>query len=428
VKYSVFRICGVCLLLIAAPTRSLCAQNRPIELSPVSGDTVAALRDALEFAGAAFAANAITNIFGRNIVTFPTASSSAGFTYTFDPQLGLAVRDSKSFGSLFVERARIAGQNKWAATVNFQHTKWQSIDGVSLLNSGMRSSSQLPDFDQTSSVSLDVTTSELVFGITGGINSRMEIGLSTTVIDLDVMGQGNMSVACAPAQCMVPISGSIGELAVDRGTTAITRSFRGHTRGLGDSVARLKVSLRQAPKNQIALLGSVRLPTGDADRLLGTGRVEPGIALLAGLFSSTASIHARTSYVYTGNSYETLDRLQIGSLLTYEPSQVRAGSEFGYAGGLDVALTNRVTASADFMGRALFHDANVGQGSVGLSGDPFITLPVATPKNKNVATGVIGVKANIAGQWLLLANVLFPLTNAGLKPGITPVLGIERAF
>jgi hypothetical protein len=42
--------------------------------------------------------------------------------------------------------------------------------------------------------------------------------------------------------------------------------------------------------------------------------------------------------------------------------------------------------------------------------------------------GVVGVKLNVGGPWLLRANVLFRMTCNGLEPGITPTIGLERAF
>jgi hypothetical protein len=42
--------------------------------------------------------------------------------------------------------------------------------------------------------------------------------------------------------------------------------------------------------------------------------------------------------------------------------------------------------------------------------------------------GAVSAKFMVANSWLLTAAVAFPLNSNGLRPGITPVIGFERAF
>ena len=48
--------------------------------------------------------------------------------------------------------------------------------------------------------------------------------------------------------------------------------------------------------------------------------------------------------------------------------------------------------------------------------------------NLNLFLGVVGVKINVTKTLLLNANVLFPLSNDGLRPKVTPVIGLDYAF
>jgi hypothetical protein len=48
--------------------------------------------------------------------------------------------------------------------------------------------------------------------------------------------------------------------------------------------------------------------------------------------------------------------------------------------------------------------------------------------NLNLLLGTIGAKFNPAGDFLVSASVLFPLTDAGLKSRWTTVLGVDYAF
>ena len=42
--------------------------------------------------------------------------------------------------------------------------------------------------------------------------------------------------------------------------------------------------------------------------------------------------------------------------------------------------------------------------------------------------GVVGGKFNLGGTFLLNLSLLFPLTDAGLKPKPTPVVGFDYVF
>ena len=46
----------------------------------------------------------------------------------------------------------------------------------------------------------------------------------------------------------------------------------------------------------------------------------------------------------------------------------------------------------------------------------------------NLLVGAVSAKFMIANSWLLTAAIAFPLNRNGLNPGITPVIGFERAF
>jgi hypothetical protein len=44
------------------------------------------------------------------------------------------------------------------------------------------------------------------------------------------------------------------------------------------------------------------------------------------------------------------------------------------------------------------------------------------------SAGVAGVKWNFAGNWLLNANVLVPITDRGLRVDYAPAVSLEYAF
>src|SRR3954462_14592492 len=64
--------------------------------------------------------------------TFPLGSSSAGFTYTFDPALGVFNRSTESFGPVFAERPLTAGRGKLSFGLNYLKAHYDRFEGQDL--------------------------------------------------------------------------------------------------------------------------------------------------------------------------------------------------------------------------------------------------------------------------------------------------------
>jgi hypothetical protein len=50
------------------------------------------------------------------------------------------------------------------------------------------------------------------------------------------------------------------------------------------------------------------------------------------------------------------------------------------------------------------------------------------PGNLSLMLGTAGFKFNPAGNWIVSASLLFPLTDAGLRSRVTTVVGLDYAF
>ena len=109
--------------------------------------------------------------------------------------------------------------------------------------------------------------------------------------------------------------------------------------------------------------------------------------------------------------------------------------ELNYAAGLEFVASPRLTLVGDVVGRTL-RDA----GRLVLTSKSFAfqgTTSVQTaefdefdprPGNLSLMLGTVGFKFNPAGNWLVSASVLFPLTDAGLRSRVTTVMGLDYAF
>ena len=77
-------------------------------------------------AAADAAADAISRALLVNLTSVPLASSSSGFLYRLNPQLGTMERTTQSFGSVFVERALTAGEGRTSFGVSVATSLWCS--------------------------------------------------------------------------------------------------------------------------------------------------------------------------------------------------------------------------------------------------------------------------------------------------------------
>jgi len=134
--------------------------------------------------------------------------------------------------------------------------------------------------------------------------------------------------------------------------------------------------------------------------------------------------------------------------------------EIGATVGLDAAVSPRMTVSFDVLGRSLlkagrmrltdktfeFASAGAGGGTAGGGGgggggggNSPQPAPVQTqtttrtelqfaPGNLHLYLGAAGVRFSPWRTVLVTANVLFPLTDAGLRDRVTPVIGVDYVF
>src|SRR5262249_11539267 len=58
------------------------------------------------------ALQAFSTALASQLNSFPLASSGGGFTYRLDPELGVLVRTTDSFGPIFAERAETIGKGR----------------------------------------------------------------------------------------------------------------------------------------------------------------------------------------------------------------------------------------------------------------------------------------------------------------------------
>jgi hypothetical protein len=204
--------------------------------------------------------------------------------------------------------------------------------------------------------------------------------------------------------------------------TVINAQFDEPSFGIGDIVVRSKLKFVSSPTIDLAGGIDLRLPTGDAEHLLGLGRTQTRLMLLGAATAGRLAPHFNVGYTFGGPGI-SLDvttpraRADLSSL-------VQPSNEINYMVGADAAITTALTLVGDLVGRRLEHSAVFRFRSFPNGSGIYEIVPQAV----NALLGSVGAKANVAGSWLITASILFPLTDDGIRPRPTAVVGLQRGF
>lgn len=358
------------------------------------------------------------------IVSLPLPAPASGFTYQFDPGLGVFTRSTSSFGPILAERADTIGARRVSIGFAYQRLAFDSIENIDLQsvpavfthdNAELRGGRE----DVITTVnSIDSKVSRSAAFITYGVTNDLDVSIAVPYITTDIVVTSDATVR--------RIGTTIPEIhffrAVDDsiGDRRIYTAF-GHASGIGDITIRMKQVIKKSPRNGIALGLDLRLPTGDENNLLGTGApaVQPFAAWSATY--GTFAPHINLGYQWNGSSTLAGD---IEAGVSEDLPDVAV-----YALGAVVAVHPRVTLALDVLGRYIIDSPRVHlEDFVALDGHSVYPNIAFDTGSINELSSAVGLKINVAGRLLLNTNLLMRLNSGGLRDKISPLVGVEYAF
>ena len=368
------------------------------------------------------------------ISTFPLGSSSAGFTYTFDPELGVFNRSTETFGPVFSERPLTAGKGKFSFGVTHLRATYDRFEGQDLREGDItlflthedtnRDTLLNPWFEGDiieAALSIDLRNDTTVLYGNYGVTDTFDVGFAVPYsrLDLDARIDARIErLATRPDPFTVHVFPGDDD-------QKITESFResGSAEGIGDVVLRGKYNFRRGGSVNIAAALDLRLPTGDPDDLLGSGATQAKLyGIAAYVASKRFSPRAAWGFTYSSGGADFMGDLP---------------HELNYSAGFDAAVHPRATFTADVLGRTLLDADRLVQRDRTfenvLRNDPTIRRtmrrsPELATGNLNVMLGSAGIKVNPVSRLLLMANLLFAIGDSGLQDEVTPVFGIDYSF
>jgi hypothetical protein len=430
---------------------------------------------------------ALNSAIGTQLSLLQLASPASGFTFTFNRSIGIVQQSNESFGPILSERAETIGRHKVYVGVTYQFIPFNSLNGVSLRHipvvfqhvdtpgtaaaiptthtypSCVNGVSANPNLCNPVSVALgannqptyandgfpyyerdvistqnsvDLKMHQFTFFATFGLTSRIDVSVAipvsnvrigvnsvATIVPNGEAGSANPLVHlfdCTKANCLSPAPG----LAANTSLQASFSNAQSAT-GIGDVTFRVKGTVFRRERVAVALGADFRTPTGDAENFLGSGAFgfKP---FVAASYRARVSPHANIGFQWSGNS------VLAGDAAT--GTSTRLPRQFLYSGGVDAAVTRKLTVAADLIGTRVFSTATLTPVTFTEQANPFTGVQATNPdtfqvkQSYNTDDGSIGFKYNPFGHLLVTANLLFKLNEGGLRSNVSPLLGISYTF
>lgn len=362
---------------------------------------------------------------GSRLASVPLPAPASGFTYTFDPALGVFNRSTKSFGPLVADRAETIGKNRVALGTAYQYFSFDQIDGLDLGNIPTVFTHDNPvagtgrDDVITGNNAISARMAQFTTYLSFGISDRVDISVAVPLVSVDLAVSSNVTLrrigTVNPAVHFFfkPILDHYGD----------EKEFvqSGHASGIGDVAVRLKAALTRHSQLGVAVGVESRLPTGDEKDLLGAGAfaVKPFLVLSAphGSFSP----HLNAAYQWNGKS------LLGGNVLTGVKKDLP--DEAVLALGADIAVSPKLSLAIDAVGRRVMNGERVERVTFTALNNTSKYPSIRFFRDSyNVIDGAIGLKANPGGGLLVNLNVSFKLNEGGLRDRVTPLVGVEYSF
>lgn len=374
---------------------------------------------------------AFNNMIASNVAAFPLTSTVAGIY--FDLSAGDPTMITESLGPIYSETAETVGSRKLNAGFNFAHYSLASFRGLALddirftlTSDDLSGDGTLGDFAlETETIdifpNLDIDANTFVAFATYGVTSRLDVGVAVPIINLSITGNAR---AVINSTSFLEAGAAVNNFNNDFLNPDLedTFAYDESVTGVGDVALKLKYAFRRGKKLDLAALVDVRFPTGKEDDFLGTGKTNARFSWIMSRKSGAFSPHLNLSYNYRGADFESeavelfagFDQ-KLGAKATFV---LDIFGEYDLDANKTISLfpgTRRVVFNQDRQGPARF------ERDIDLSNIPEY-------KHDNTWNASVGFKIAPSQRALIMANILVPMNDGGLRSSVVPIVGAAITF
>jgi hypothetical protein len=349
------------------------------------------------------------------VASVPLGTSSGGFAFKLDKTTGLEVRSASTFGPSFTERVITAGAGKMSVTASLTAATYDKLGEQDLERMELaRQESSNPLLAQKGLMSLSLTSETTTIQGVMGATDKLDVGVAVPIV----------RVTLNAISWVENMNGGVLVRALGSGTST----------GLGDVAMLGKYRLLRfggepppdAPVEPdpggLALLGTVRIPTGSVENLRGLGIYRALGSLVFSAGKGKIRPHAQVGYEWWS------DGLDVES--DFDPT-VTARHSFQFAAGVELEAAPNLTILTDFLSRQINGGGKVGYRTVTdipVPGITSFTYALGLPEGTLEQSLVPGLKWNLKGKFLLSLNAIIALRDNGLYDKFTPVVGLDWTF
>ena len=333
--------------------------------------------------------------------------NAASTSVTFDVATGVPVRRQESLGPLISERATTLGMGKLNFGFSFTHISYDELNGDDTGSLGFSLGhidcctiapdgtfiSPVPDGQVANgfendifSIALDLDIEQDVFAFFGtyGVTDTIDVGAFVPVIRAEAKANALATINSTTLGPGGPDvhAFDIGNPAADQPGSRVDREAT----SLGDVLLRGKMQFMKGEESlpDLAVLGTIQLPTGSDEDLAGTGELG-----LEGMIIASKSIGAFTPHANLGYLHIFDDDFE---------------NQIKLAVGADAQVAEKVTIAADLLGRI---------------------EPQGDTDRIDLSAGV---KWNVADNAIISGNVILPLNDEGLRADYIYTLSVDYTF
>ncbi len=410
---------GAAVLVLACSGPVLAQATPTAPASPAPAAEGLSLADTLgtlaRTAGSPATAAALALATTLEVGTTPLPTASPSFIYKIDPATGLRVRQATSFGPSFAERALTSGEGKVALYASLIAASYSELGDFSLERLQLRDgAAPAASGSRRGLASLVLQSETLLMASSVGVTDKLDVSVTVPLVRMTVDGIAWVENG----------SGQVVTLAEGAGTAT----------GLGDIAVTGKyrlTSFGEGPPDPggVALVATVRLPTGDRENFRGLGITRTLVSAVVSSGKGRFRPHGNVGFDYWSDSLDAItDDTGRG--------RVSARHQFQYGAGFELEAAPKLTVLVDVLGRHILGAGRVGlttetpspTSELGRLGVTSVESIVALDEGISKLTLAPGLKLNVKGNFVLSLNALTTLRDTGLHDKFIPVVGLDWSF